>query len=72
MDSPPVGTGSPESIRHLQASGYRVAWNPYVQKGIYPLVMTNIAMERSTIFNGKTHKKIINKPFSMALWNYLC
>ena len=27
----------------------------YVLKGGYPLVMTNIAMERSIIFNGKIH-----------------
>ena len=31
----------------------------------YPLVMTNIAMERSTIFNGKIH--YFDGPFSIAI-----
>jgi len=34
---------------------------------IYPLVKVYIAMERSTIFNGKTHYKW---PFSIAMLNY--
>ena len=33
----------------------------------YPLVMTNIAIERFTIFNGKIH---YNWPFSIAMLNY--
>ena len=56
-------------VRHPSSSG---DWDPLkaaeiVELSIYPLVMTNIAMERSTIFNGKIHYKW---PFSIAMLNY--
>ena len=42
-------------------------WFNGIFHGIYPLVNVYIAMERSTIFNGKIHYKW---PFSIATLNY--
>jgi len=40
---------------------------PPINWGFYPLVMTNIANWKITIFNGKIHYKW---PFSIAMLNY--
>ena len=44
-----------------------VGWIEFNTQIIYPLVMTNIAMENPPIFHGKTHYKWL---FSIAMLNY--
>ena len=46
---------------------FPMVWNMLPQFHDYPLVNVYIAMERSTIFNGKIHYKYYKWPFSIAM-----
>ena len=60
-------SGRMDRCGHARASGSQGVWFGCVSWS-YLLVNSHIAMERSTIFNGKTHYKL---PFSIAMLVFL-